>query len=175
MPPLRTAQRGFTLVELMISLVVLGLLSALGAPSFFEWLQNSQTRAAAEAVLNGVQLARAAAIERNANVRVVFAPPSTGWTVAVDSTGAVLQSRSGAEGTSNAVLTATPSAGTTITFGALGSVTTNTDTSVTITQLDVTNSKFAAARTLRVVVTGGGSTRMCDPAPALASTDPRRC
>jgi len=169
------AAPGFTLVELMISLAVLGVLAALGAPSFFEWLQSSQTRAAAEAVLNGIQVARAEAIQRNANVRVVFAPPSTGWTVAVDSTGTVVQSRSGAEGTSNAVLTATPSASTTITFGALGSVGANTDTSAAITQLDVSNSKYAAGRSLRVVITGGGSTRMCDPAPALASTDPRRC
>ncbi len=169
------AQRGFTLVELMISLVVLGVLTALGAPSFFEWIQNSQTRTATEAVLNGIQVARSEAIQRNARVRIVFVPPSTGWTVSVDADNTVIQTRSGAEGTSNAVLTPTPAAGTTLTFAALGSVTTNTDASAPITQIDMTNSKFAGARALRVVVTGGGSIRMCDPSVSLSVTDPRRC
>ncbi len=171
----RPVQHGFTLVELMISLVVLAVLTTLGAPSFFEWLQNSQTRSGAEAVLNGIQVARSEAIQRNARVMVVFVPPSTGWTVSVDADDTVIQSRSGAEGTSNAVLTATPAAATTITFGALGSVTTNKDTSAPITQVDMTNSQFAGARTLRVVITGGGGIRMCDPSPSLALTDPRRC
>ena len=122
-----------------------------------------------------IQVARSEAIQRNARVMVVFVPPSTGWTVSVDADDTVIQSRSGAEGTSNAVLTATPAAATTITFGALGSVTTNKDTSTPITQVDMTNSQFAGARTLRVVITGGGGIRMCDPSPSLALTDPRRC
>ena len=106
----RPVQHGFTLVELMISLVVLAVLTTMGAPRFFEWLQNSQTRSGAEAVLNGIQVARSEAIQRNARVMVVFVPPSTGWTVSVDADDTVIQSRSGAEGTSNAVLTATPAA-----------------------------------------------------------------
>jgi type IV fimbrial biogenesis protein FimT len=155
--------------------VVLGVLTALGAPSFFEWLQNSQTRAATEAVLNGIQVARSEAIQGNKKVKVVFVPPSTGWIVSDDATGTAIQTRSGGDGTLNAVLTTTPADTTTITFAALGSVTTNTDASAAITQIDITNSKYPAGRALRVVVTGGGSVRMCDPAPALATTDPRRC
>jgi type IV fimbrial biogenesis protein FimT len=171
----RALSRGFTLVELMISLTVIAVLAVLGAPSFFEWLQNTQTRSATEAVLNGIQVARAEAIQRNAKVRIVFAPPSSGWTVSVDSDGTAIQARSGNEGTSNASLAVTPSGATTITFAPLGSVTTNTDASASITQVDMTNSKYAAARTLRILVTGGGSIRMCDPSAALSVTDPRRC
>jgi type IV fimbrial biogenesis protein FimT len=159
----------------MISLVVLGVLGALGAPSFFEWLQTSQTRAAAEAVLNGIQSARAEAIQRNKNVRVKFTPPGTSWNVYEDATSTLIQTRTKKEGTLNAVLTPTPAAGNTITFGPLGSVVTNSDTSATITQLDVTNSKFAGARAMRIMITGGGSVRMCDPNASITVTDPRHC
>ena len=36
----RAAQGGFNLIEIMVSLTVLAILIALGAPSFGEWLQN---------------------------------------------------------------------------------------------------------------------------------------
>jgi len=55
---MRSSQRGLNIVEIMISLVVLGVLIGLGAPGFAEWLQNQQIRAAAEATLNGLQVAR---------------------------------------------------------------------------------------------------------------------
>jgi type IV fimbrial biogenesis protein FimT len=177
LPAALPGQGGFTLVELMISLLVISVVSVLGAPSFFEYLQNTQTRTATEAVLNGIQVARSEAIQRNKNVRIVFVPPSTGWTVSDDAVGTVIQTRSGAEGTANASLAVLPATTTTITFGALGSVTTNLDTSAPITQLDVSNTRLTtgASRVLRIMVTGGGSIRMCDPAASLATTDPRRC
>ena len=65
----RTPQLGLNLIEVMISLVVLGVLISLGAPGFVEWLQNQQIRAAAEATLNGLQVARGEAVRRNTPVR----------------------------------------------------------------------------------------------------------
>jgi type IV fimbrial biogenesis protein FimT len=66
---MRASQRGLNLIEVMISLVVLGVLISLGAPGFVEWLQNQQIRAAAEATLNGLQVARGEAVRRNTPVR----------------------------------------------------------------------------------------------------------
>jgi len=102
---MRTFERGFTIVEIMISLVVLGVLIGLGAPGFAEWLQNQQIRAAAEATLNGLQVARGEAVRRNTPVRFqlvsdlssgcvlasdsVTAPVSVSWVVSLaDPTGA---------------------------------------------------------------------------------------
>ncbi len=65
----RLRVRGFTIVELMVTVTVLALLMLLGAPSFSNWLQNSQIRTAAEGVLAGAQLARAEAVRRNTPVR----------------------------------------------------------------------------------------------------------
>lgn len=62
---LNALQRGVTLVELLIGLTIVGVLLAMGAPSFSSWVQNTQIRTATEAVLNGLQLARAEAVRRN--------------------------------------------------------------------------------------------------------------
>ncbi|HXZ54145.1 MAG TPA: GspH/FimT family pseudopilin [Burkholderiales bacterium] len=126
-------QDGFTIVEVMISLTVLGVLIALGAPGFVEWLQNQQIRAAAEAALNGLQAARTEAVRSNLPVRFQFVTDLTSgcsrvndqqnisWVVSYsDPTGKcdqaanpadpsnpqIVQSRAGGEGSSNAWATA---------------------------------------------------------------------
>lgn len=174
---LRKRQSGMSLIEIIISMTVLVIVMALGIPSFYEWVQNQQIRAGAEAIMNGLQLARSEAIQRNLTVKFVVAPPGTGWTVSESTSGTQIQARNAAEGTSNAVVTVTPLGATTVTFAPLGGVTANADSSDTLTQVDVTNVVLTstAARPIRIVVTGGGSTRMCDPAATIATTDPRHC
>jgi len=193
------AQGGFNLIEIMVSLTVLAILIALGAPSFGEWLQNQQIRAATEAIVNGMQVARGEAIKRNLAVQLTLDLPS-GWTVCeatkqpCDGTlladpvrvQDVIQSRSGREGTSNAQAKpqpgAQPNRASAVTFSPLGSVlTTNSDGGSPLTQVDVVNTQgecIAAGgpmRCLRVVVSGGGSIRMCDPTPGIVAPDTRAC
>jgi len=192
----RPSQRGFNLIEILVTLSVLGILLALGAPSLAEWLQNQQIRAATEAVLNGMQVARGEAIRRNLAVQMVLEPPTSGWTICeatvepCDSTTPlnanpplVIQSRSPDEGTSNANVAPTPAGPPTavaVTFSPLGSVVANINGSPTLTRVDVINPSACIAdggsmRCLRVVVTGGGSIRMCDPTPGVVAPDPRAC
>jgi type IV fimbrial biogenesis protein FimT len=213
---MRSPQRGLNIVEIMISLAVLGVLIGLGAPGFAEWLQNQQIRAAAEATLNGLQVARGEAVRSNTPVRFqlvsdltsacvlasdsVTAPVSVSWVVSLaDPTGKcdtkanpadpanpqIVQSRTSAEGSPNAVATSVfvPSppafpvaqAASTVTFAALGNVVANADGTVSINKIDVTNPKVSpsAMRPLRIVINSGGSNRMCDP--ALAPPEPRGC
>ena len=171
-------QRGMTIVEIMISLAVLGILLMVALPNFAAWLQNLQLRAATEAGLNGLQIARAEAIRRNVLVQLAVGP-GTGWTVSEAASGTVIQSKVHAEGSANAVVAITPGGSTLVTFTPLGGVGANSDASAAVTQLDFTNPTGGSCqpsgpmRCLRVVVTGGGSVKMCDP--ALASTDPRGC
>ena len=66
---------GMTLIELLIGFVIVGVLLALGVPSFSGWLQNAQLRNAAESVFNGLQLARASAVQRNKSVTFTMAGP----------------------------------------------------------------------------------------------------
>lgn len=198
----RALQLGFNLIEVIIAISVLGILLALGAPSFGDWLQNQQTRAATEATLNGLQLARAEAVKRNTSVRFQFVSDLSAscalsavnfnWVVSVgDPTnacnqpidaatpGPVIQSRSAAESSPNARFVVAPAAVTPayVTFNSLGGVVSpNADGTAPMTQIDICNPAItsSAARPLRVVVSPGGSARMCDP-QVTDPADARAC
>jgi type IV fimbrial biogenesis protein FimT len=201
----RSLQLGFNLVEIAIALTVLAILIALGAPSFGDFLANQQTRAATEATLNGLQVARAEAVRRNSQIRFQFVTDLTAtcnvsavnlnWVVSLgDPTnacnqpldvappgvpGPVIQSKSAAEASPNAVVTVTPAGATPsyVTFNGLGGVVSpNADGTLPITQIDISNPGItgSTARPLRVVVKPGGSIRMCDPSVTDA-TDARFC
>jgi type IV fimbrial biogenesis protein FimT len=162
-------QRGFSLVEILISLVVLGVMVALAAPGFGEWLQNRQIRATAEMTLNGLQLARAEAVRANAPERFQFVTDLTSacaLTSGNDPTGKcdtfangnpldpvnpqIVHKGTGEQGTPNAEITSVflnappappgaPSAANVVTFGPLGNVIANADGSFSIVKVDVSN------------------------------------
>lgn len=197
------AGRGFTLVELMITITVLAVLTMAGLPTFMEMIQNMQLRTAAESILDGLQVARSEAIRRNAYTQFVLGT-GTGWSIVQinpPQSGsaclqtATLQVRSGAEGSEKATVTVTPAAnGGVITFTPLGWTTKsctplNIDTAI---QFNVGSSVLGPSeeRPLQVRVTATGGIRMCAPwvgdpsdlnPPAsaanwrLPATDPRRC
>ncbi len=63
---------GFTLIELMVTLAVLGVLVALAVPSFEALLQKQRVKNASETIFNFVKLARSEAIKQNTNVAFHF-------------------------------------------------------------------------------------------------------
>jgi type IV fimbrial biogenesis protein FimT len=174
------AQRGVTIIELLIGIVVLGMLIGVGVPAFRTWMQNSQIRTAADGVLNGLQLARTEAVRRNKPVEFRL-DGGTNWTVSQVSPRTELQKREGDEGSSRALLAVLPG-GSLVTFSPIGvPLQTNpADGSAPFTQIDVNTSvpDVSGVRTLRIVISTSGSVRMCDPPtndPPLAADDPRRC
>lgn len=182
-------QHGFNLIEVMVTLTVLAVLISLGVPGFVEWLQSQRLRAGAEAIVNGIQVARGEAIRRNLPVTVGLEPPTTAWTVCeatvspCDSTTVApnfIQNKSAQEASGNASITTTPGANM-LTFSALGSLIDNYDGTPRLTQVDISYPPAVCSadggnmRCLRVVITPGGSVRMCDPTPAIVAPDPRAC
>jgi type IV fimbrial biogenesis protein FimT len=192
--PLQPRARGFSLVELLVVVAVLGLVLMLGLPNIAAWLQNTQIRTSAESAISGLQLARTEALRRNRTVRfnlvdslqagcnlanagpdwiVSQADPTALCGVAPSDTvdPFIVQKRSNQDGSPNTLLAASASS---ITFNGLGAAS-------GALQIDFSNPGGGACQTaagpmrcLRVVVSASGSVRMCDPAVGDA-TDPRAC
>ncbi len=172
---------GVTLIELMIGLAIMSLLLMLAMPSFSLWIQNTQIRAAAESIQNGLQQARAEAVRTNSQAALQFTNASgrADWTVCSETVlpcpaDSVLQSGSGVEGSANARIgvgtTITPIAtpitavsASSIVFTAMGRITPPLAAGVD-TRIDVRHATMPNARRLVLLVSAGGRVRMCDPA-----------
>lgn len=161
-------ERGFTLTELLVVIVIFGIAATLALPNFSQILANYRVRSGAEAMLSGLFLARAEAIRRNTPVSFTLNATGSGWAVAQVAPAAAIQSRSDSE--SPGVTTASTTASRTVSFLPNGLVDTS---AVRLEQINV-SSVVANTDTRRINIFGGGLIRMCDPAVAVAN-DPRRC
>jgi prepilin-type N-terminal cleavage/methylation domain-containing protein len=63
-------QRGFTLIELMVALVVLGILLGIGIPSFNSVIESTNLRSVTHSLNTATQLARSEALDRRDDVVV---------------------------------------------------------------------------------------------------------
>jgi len=68
----RYKQSGFSLIELLITVAVLGILVAVAAPSMFETLERRKLKGAAERAFADFQFVKTEAIKRNQFVRLDF-------------------------------------------------------------------------------------------------------
>jgi type IV fimbrial biogenesis protein FimT len=79
---------GFTVIELMITLVVLAVLLRLAVPSYRDLVLGTRIKNAASDIYGSLMLARSEAIKRNANVTLTPAGGqwANGWQVAAGAT-----------------------------------------------------------------------------------------
>ncbi len=175
----RAAQSGMSLIEILISIAIVGIVFALGMPAYGTWIQNTQIRTAADSILAGLQVAKNEAIRRNAATQFKLdGGATTQWRVNpfIDPDGTPIQSRSADEGSPNATITLLPANADTVTFSALGRVIPNADASPILAQVDIDNPSIAVVadrRNLRMLIPPGGAIRLCDP--KVAAGDPRSC
>jgi type IV fimbrial biogenesis protein FimT len=88
------SETGFSLIELLIGITIMGILLIMGLPSFKSLIQNAQIHTATDAIQNGLELARAEAVRRNNLVRFqlttsvdnscALATASGNWVVSLD-------------------------------------------------------------------------------------------
>lgn len=79
----RSLQRGFTLIELMVVVAIAAILASLAAPAFKSIVASQRVRTAALEFSTALTLARSEAIKRNGNVQLNAAAGgwAAGWTV----------------------------------------------------------------------------------------------
>lgn len=178
--------RGFTLIELMITIVLMAVLLALGIPAFSEWIQNAQIRTYAESTLAGLQQARMEAVRRNRPVEFLFistlpdpanlngaAADTSGpnWVVRVFQSSGIygaddyIQGRARAEGTANVTVNASQAS---LIFNGQGRLAGGGNATI-----NLGSSSSAATRPLRITVSPAGQVRLCDP--ALPATNVQSC
>jgi type IV fimbrial biogenesis protein FimT len=191
-----THQRGFTLVELVVAMALMGVLLGLAAPSFNTWTRNTQVRTVSDALQNGARLAQTEALRRNRQV-VFFlsndsdcstgtAPATNGafWAIrtvplTAGDTAQVVQCGNLSDRAGGVDI----SGPTAICFNSMGRQVANTSpgigtTSCTLAATGVSTYNISGARSdraLRVLVSLGGQVRQCDPARSLSSADPDGC
>ncbi|MEO0314002.1 MAG: hypothetical protein RI928_458 [Pseudomonadota bacterium] len=176
---------GFSIVELMVALSVLGILFAVGIPAFGRLLQDIEIRGSAEGLRAAVQTARTEAITRNTLIRFSLADVSgqPTWTmgcvhasarcpqrISAYSARADTKIRWGAAHSNDSVsldvaLVAGNRLPSGVTFNALGAapgVATSTDAS----RIDVIHSVNTQARRLVLMIAAAGTVRLCDPSAA---------
>ena len=167
--------RGFTLLELMVALTLAGMMLAAGVPSFTTFLRNAEVRSTAEAISNGLRVARSEAARLNRPVSFTLAGSSDpSWVINIfnPTTGALLQppiqQYSKLEvGQSTALVTA-PFSAVAITFNGLGRIVSPSPIATpNLQQVDVAPIALGEARTLRIFVDDVRGIKLCDPDPAL--------
>jgi type IV fimbrial biogenesis protein FimT len=201
----RSGQRGVSLIELMITITILGILILLGIPSFQQWMLNTRIRTVTESIQNGLRLARNEASQQATNVRFQLNSASN-WQVCVLPASAA--SAANYTDCTNAVSTVqtfdSPGAGSTvqvgaatattdvatsaystilsggvpagITFNSLGRPTDYGNTS--LIRIDVTAANASLqpdSRRLVTTISAGGMVNMCDPAFTFSTTSPQGC
>lgn len=195
-----SGQRGISLIEIAITLVILALLIALGVPSFQTWLLNTQIRNSAEGMSAGLQRARSEAVRRNQSVQFTLvslanssvldntcaaSAAGSSWVISQDEPSGkcaenssdvtaprIVDKRAAGDGSRSAIV-----AGLDATGNAASSVVFNgfgrVNGAAPLAQVNVTSS-VNGTRSLRIQISNGGSIRLCDPVVTDPS-DPRKC
>lgn len=187
--------RGFTLVELIITVAVVATLSTLGMPALTGTMNNAKVRTATEALQNGLRTAQSESIRRSHQVAFVLTNSTPGlnatpvangayWYIQIlpvvageTLTDAYVQGGRFGEQTAGVAITG-PAV---ICFNSIGRLVTNASTGLgaactapaPTTNFDVT--RTGADRTLELQVSAAGKIRMCDKSRLLSASAPDGC
>jgi type IV fimbrial biogenesis protein FimT len=194
-------QRGFSIIEIAVTLVVLGILMTSAIPNITSWLRNTKLRNQAETTLSGLQQARNEAVRRNRPVsfwlvslqtatqmddHCTVSATGTSWVVSGASPDSkcattpdgvtapqIIATRVGADGSNGVSVSGLQADGST----AASSVTFDGFGRAT-GDLRRVNVSFASEATddrpLRIEISPSGLTRMCDTKVGTTG-DPRKC
>lgn len=186
------AQGGFSMLELMVTVAIIGILASVAMPQFSDWIRRNSVRSAAEVLQSALRQAEGEAIRRNLRIEFLLTngtpaksgiklltPVANGQNWAIRALGSdYLPLSDEALAYVNGFSMKEVSADVTVqgparlVFSGTGRVT--DITGVAISQYQVYRvARSGADRVMCVFVTPGGAVKACDP--SLASGQPFAC
>jgi type IV fimbrial biogenesis protein FimT len=199
----RRPNQGLTLIELMVTVALVGLLLLSAAPSISLWLRNTQIRNTADSIETGLEKARMEAVRRNQNVQfalVSLADPTVmdnsctpssnagSWVVSLSNpanrcatavsdsvTPYIVDKHAVGDGGKTVAVSAQDATGAGANTVVFDALG-RTASANPIAKIIVSDSANASgAVTLQLKVSSSGSVRVCNPDPTIAAGDPRYC
>ena len=171
--------KGFTLIELMIGIAIIGILMMLAMPSYSDWIQNTRIRNSAESILSGLQKARQEAVHRNLPIHLNLT--GTAWTLceSADTCDKPIDSRAAGESASDLIKVTSSNVDLdefVVVFDPFGRRTTPAaaDGQTVFKIFSTSDSDGEKLRNLTITINASGASRMCDP-KVSAPNDPRHC
>lgn len=83
----KNRESGFTLIEIMIAVAIIGVAAAIAVPNYIQWNARYQLKQATSEIWGHLNLARGAAMNRNTSVNVALALASGKMTIATTTVG----------------------------------------------------------------------------------------
>ena len=188
-------QEGFSIIELSVALTVVAVLLTLGVPSLSGYIQNARLGSAAKSFYTGLQIARAEAVKRNAEVEFVMTNSAVAsgienalvgvaggrnWVVRARPSASapyeLIEAKSIFEGGGAAPAVTVAASAALVSFNALGGTFTGVGQTIVLENPAMGQCvPLGPVRCWNVVVSPGGQVRLCNPDPAASASDTRKC
>jgi prepilin-type N-terminal cleavage/methylation domain-containing protein len=80
-------KKGFTIIEITVSLAIIGIISAISIPSYFSWLPKHRLQTSVRNIYDDLNMARSRAVRTNIVAVAIFDIPNDNYTIFLDTSG----------------------------------------------------------------------------------------
>jgi len=77
-------KKGFTIIELTVTLAILGIISAIAVPSYFSWLPKYRLQTSVRNIYDDLNMAKSRAVRANSDIGIAFNTNNENYRVFID-------------------------------------------------------------------------------------------